>query len=303
MKLVMTLLVRDEEDILDDHLRYHFAQGVDHVIVTDNLSVDRTPEILAGYQAEDRVSVIREESDDYSQRKWVTRMARSAFLDHGADWVVNSDADEFWWPLGGNLMSTLAALPPEVGFVRVPRTDFVPVADDGRPFYTRMVARDSESVNALGRPLPPKVCHRGHSEIEVSQGNHTASGLDLEVFEGPCPIVIFHFPLRSYKQFENKIVKGGRAYERNTELGPSTGDAWRNLYRLYQAGGLHDYYQSRERSAAEIEEGLQSGTLVRDDRLRRFLESQETRSMGTRLDRLGFGPPDSSSATGRIKEA
>jgi len=269
----MTLLVRDEEDILDTHLKYHFAQGVDHVIVTDNLSVDRSPEIVATHQAEGRVSVIREESDDYAQGKWVTRMARSAYLDYGADWVINSDADEFWWPLGGDLKSTLAAVPPEVGSVVVPRSDFVPVPEDGRPFYARMVVRNSESVNALGAPLPPKVCHRGHPTIEVSQGNHSVRGLHLEVLESPSPMVIRHFPLRSYEQFENKIVKGGRAYQRNTELSVKVGNTWRRLNRLYEAGGLRDYYQNRERSVAEIEEGLQAGTLVRDDRLCRFLES------------------------------
>lgn len=86
-------------------------------------------------------------------------------------------------------------------------------------------------------------------------------------------MVIRHFPLRSYEQFENKIVKGGRAYQRNTELSVKVGNTWRRLNRLYEAGGLRDYYQNRERSVAEIEEGLQAGTLVRDDRLCRFLES------------------------------
>lgn len=273
MRLVMTLLVRDEEDILDTHLGYHFAQGVDHVIVTDNLSADRSPEIIAQYQADGRVSVIREESDDYAQGEWVTRMARRAYRDQGADWVINSDADEFWWPLSGDLKSTLAALPPEVGSLEVSRYDFVPVPPDGRPFYARMVVRETESVNAHGNPLPPKVCHRGHPEIEVSQGNHRVSGLHLEVFKGPSPMVINHFPLRTYEQFENKIIKGGQAYQRNTELGLNVGGTWRYLYRLYKTGRLREYYLNRERSVSEIEEGLQTGTLVRDDRLYQFLVS------------------------------
>ena len=40
MKLVMTLLVRDEEDIVRENLDFHLAQGVDEVIVTDNGSED-----------------------------------------------------------------------------------------------------------------------------------------------------------------------------------------------------------------------------------------------------------------------
>ena len=51
MKLVMTLLVRDEEDIVADNLDFHLAQGVDEVIVTDNGSSDATLEILRDYEA------------------------------------------------------------------------------------------------------------------------------------------------------------------------------------------------------------------------------------------------------------
>ncbi len=41
MKLVMTLLLRDEEDIVRENLDFHLAQGVDRVIVTDNGSAGR----------------------------------------------------------------------------------------------------------------------------------------------------------------------------------------------------------------------------------------------------------------------
>lgn len=36
MKLVMTLLVRNEADVIETNLEYHLAQGVDFVIVTDH---------------------------------------------------------------------------------------------------------------------------------------------------------------------------------------------------------------------------------------------------------------------------
>ena len=46
MKLYLTLLVRDEADILTLNLEHHLAQGVDRFIVTDNRSIDETPLIL-----------------------------------------------------------------------------------------------------------------------------------------------------------------------------------------------------------------------------------------------------------------
>ena len=38
MKVVMTLLVRDEEDVLESNLHFHLATGVDHFVVTDHKS-------------------------------------------------------------------------------------------------------------------------------------------------------------------------------------------------------------------------------------------------------------------------
>ena len=55
MKLVMTLLVRDEADIVDAQIAYHLHAGVDFVVATDNRSVDATTEILERY-ARDGIS-------------------------------------------------------------------------------------------------------------------------------------------------------------------------------------------------------------------------------------------------------
>ena len=50
MKVVMTLLVRNEADIVDAQLAFHLNAGVDFVVATDNLSSDGTTEILRRYE-------------------------------------------------------------------------------------------------------------------------------------------------------------------------------------------------------------------------------------------------------------
>jgi hypothetical protein len=262
MRLVMTLLIRDEEDIVRENLDYHLAQGVDKVIVTDNGSEDRTVEILRSYEERGTVRVVVEPSDDYSQGRWVTRMARLAATEEAADWVINNDADEFWWPLEGTLKSTFERLPDQVGMLVGHRTNFVPRPEDGRPFWERMTLRERKSLNPLGRPLPPKVAHRAHPEITVAQGNHKVKGVDLGERVDDGSIQILHFPMRTYAQFENKIVKGGRAYARNRELPQATGRTWRRLYEIWEQGGLREHYD--ESLVADAPEDLLEDTRLRD---------------------------------------
>lgn len=264
MKLVMTLLLRDEEDIVRENLDFHLAQGVDRVIVTDNGSEDATVEILREYEAQGAVRLLLEPADDYSQGRWVTRMARLA-AEEGADWVINNDADEFWWPRSGTLASTFAGLGDEVGVVVAHRTNFVPRAEDGRAFWERMTVRERASLNPLGKPLPPKVAHRAHPEIVVVQGNHRVEGAELGDRVDDGSIEILHFPMRTYAQFENKIAKGGAAYARNRELPERTGRTWRRLYERWQRGELRDHYDQQV-----VTEAL-GGELLDDTRLRDYL--------------------------------
>ena len=268
MKLVMTLLVRDEEDIVADNLDFHLAQGVDEVIVTDNGSVDGTLEILRAYEARGLVRIIVERTDDYSQGRWVTRMARMAATEHKADWVINNDADEFWWPRTGTLRTLFEGLGGDVGVVVGHRTNFVPRPEDDRPYWERMTLRERESLNPVGKPLPPKLAHRAHPEIVVVQGNHRIKGPDVGSELDDGSIEILHFPMRSYAQFENKIVKGGRAYARNKELPEKTGRTWRQLYETWEQGRLPAHYE-----ASVVAEAARKD-LLEDTRLRDYLEAR-----------------------------
>jgi hypothetical protein len=268
----MTLLVRDEEDVLRANIEFHRAQGVDFFIVTDNKSEDSTPEIVRDYEQQGIARYVYEGDDDYNQTAWVTRMARMAATDHDADWVINNDADEFWWPRNGDLKSTFARLSDDENIVVAQRQDFVPVVDERDVFFRDMVYRKKVSLNTIGKPLPPKVAHRAHPEVVVPQGNHWAE-LPGEAKMVENVIDIFHFPIRRFAQFTNKIIKGGQAYERNTKLDAKVGATWRTLYKEYQKNGLVDFYRKESFSVAQLEKGLRKGELVADRRLPDYLRS------------------------------
>ena len=69
-RLVMTLLCRNECDIIAEQITFHLAMGVDFVLATDNCSSDRTPEILEDFQKIGKLRLMR--APRYEQAKLMT---------------------------------------------------------------------------------------------------------------------------------------------------------------------------------------------------------------------------------------
>lgn len=270
MKLIMTLLVRDEADVLEANLWYHLEQGVDFIIATNNLSQDGSHDILQQFARQGHVQVIQETTDDYAQSKWVTRMARMASEQFGADWVINNDADEFWWPQCGTIKGALEAVPKRFGSYRAPRFNFVPRPRWPGWFFDQMFLKETKSHNVKGRPLPAKLCHRAVHDVVVRDGSHRILGTGLECAHEGGELEILHFPVRSYMQFERKIrhIAEGRA--KNPETPAGTSKDKRALYETYRDGRLPELYDKQVLRDGEIDEAIRAGRVSVDLRLRRF---------------------------------
>ena len=281
MKLVMTLLVRDEADVLDAQIAFHLNAGVDFVIATDNLSVDGSTEVLESYARAGYLHLIREESEYLRQAEWITRMGRLAASDFGADWVLHSDADEFWWPRGESLKDVLASIPERYGIVRALLRQFVPRPDDGTFFAERMVARLSASApindpRSLFRPNL-KIIHRADPSVSVSIGAQRLIDSPFVPLRGWYPVEFFHFPIRSLAQAERK-------YEhQRTAAGETPSPYYDRVRELQELGRLEEFYNSLVVDDAALERGVQDGSLVLDTRLRDALRSLRTGD--------GFAPP------------
>jgi len=280
MKLVMTLFVRNEEDILETNLRYHLERGVDFVIATDNLSEDGTPEILAEHARAGHLHYLRHTEDDYAQPRAMTRMARMAAEDFGADWVFNNDADELWWPRDGSLKDAFSAVPSRYGAFAAYRSNFVPRPDGVAEFQDRLDVVEVPDVEALHDRevrkahgmrhfLVPKVAHRAVPDVEVIDASHGVTGTGLELAPGWQPVEILHYPLRSYAQFEGKVRNGGRALERHPD--PDFNPHLRRLYGLYRDGRLPERYAELVHDDRAVEAGIARGRLLRDRRLPSYL--------------------------------
>lgn len=277
VRLAITLLVRDEADIIAANLEFYLAQSPVIVIVTDNGSTDGTSEILRAYEEGGHIVVIDEPHHDYRQSEWVTQMARMASSQFDAQWVLNIDADEFWVSKRRNrgLADELALVPDEYDIVRARRDDlrYLCNQSDELPWSRRLLWRDTRTVATNGKPLGAKAAHRGSPEVVVEQGNHDVAGLPLHAVFPAEPIEILHLPNRSWAQYSRKIANGGSAYESNRAFGPEIGWHWRQDYRLLLDGKLRAEFDGRLLTGGELLRGVLGGRFKRDGWLARHLRS------------------------------
>lgn len=173
----------------------------------------------------------------------------------------------------GDLRDVFSSVPPQFGQIEVKRRNFRPKADGEGPFYSRLVHREASSLNLSGVELEVKVAHRAVPGVVVAPGNHSISGAQLPTIPAGEVLEIFHFPMRSYEQFEHKVVQIGHGYEQLPDRSPTSGIDQLALLELQREGKLRNYYDGLVLDEASLKRGLQMGNIVVDRRLDDFMRS------------------------------
>ncbi len=281
----MTLKVRDEADIIEDNLRYHRAQGVDFFVVADTGSTDGTVQIIEPYEAAGMVRLERIGRGIHDMKEGGEGEIARIAGEMGADWVIHNDADEFWWPLTGNLKEAIAAIPDRYGLVVAPRTEFVARPGNGQ-FAERLTIREARFLR------PPKSAHRAHPrvamrgphpiEIWVDRSGSPYAGLvgkpvlrtqaehfeeeGLELLMAPTfPVRVLHFPFRSFEQYKRRveIARANGQLNRNAD--------GRQVRDAYEAGRLEEIYRRLTLDDDAVARGIDGGWLIEDTDFRDYL--------------------------------
>jgi len=256
-RLVMTILVRDEADIIEANIRTHASLGVDAFAIMDNGSTDGTREILSKLEKEFEIVVI-DEKGNYNQAKWMKQLATVAKNRLKADWVINNDADEFWLPRNGlNLKENLAF---KGSVLTVQRYNML--LESGKDFfdssyhvenpifYSKEKQLTSDKLSIILTKIAPKTIINPHGLIYLRGGNHKAlhianmrdylrSGYDkIKRFKD---IEVFHYPIRGYAQFEKNIKNRKRLLESGKKV--SMGPHYRRWVQLYNEGKLLEEFE------------------------------------------------------------
>lgn len=252
LKLIMTLLVKDEEEIIEKHILFHKAMGVDGFIVTNNNSTDGTMTILKKLFDQGIILEIIDEPDEtYQQDKWVDKMIRIAKNKYQADWVINSDADEFYYSKDLNLKKSISKY-PKLNAIKVESTFSFPTEEDmffNNPYFNSNPIKDFE-FSLLGRNddiiryfslesirTCPKVLHATKGYVMNVKGNHDV--IMKEKILGNCSdIVLYHYHIANYRRYEDKARRWARSAKDLTK-----GENYlTNIVKLLNENKLRDFY-------------------------------------------------------------
>lgn len=290
-RIVMTILVKNEDDIIEENIRVHAALGVDAFVVMDNDSTDGTKEILKRLQQAYEITIV-EEKGLYNQAKWMKRLAVEA-KKLGADWVINNDADEFWIPDGDkSLKECLGFKGTVLGVHRAnmlldencKEGDFLaskhrvenPIA------YSKQRLLSVENISMVLTKIGPKTIVNPHGLIEIRGGNHKAWHIansyeylfkksdKIKKFDA---ITVYHYPFRSYAQFEKNIINRKMLLESKQHI--RMGAHYRRWVKLYNEGKLRSEYENLLFTQNDVEVLKKYGVVVEDghpgDRIMRAL--------------------------------
>ncbi len=254
----MTILVKNEADIIEKNIVTHAKLGVDAFVVMDNNSQDGTRELLSKLSDSYDIRLF-DEKGLYNQAVWMKRLAKEA-KKIGADWVINNDADEFWIPKNGLNLHDVFAYKGTVAHVQRYNMLMDPAASQkgfaasvhrvvNPVAYSKNIQLLSDNVSMVLTKIGPKTALNPRGLITIRGGNHKAWHImnsreylfmKADDITKKPDINVYHYPFRSYTQFENNIINRKSLMEsgKHIRMGPH----YRRWVKLYNAGKLPEEY-------------------------------------------------------------
>ncbi|MEA3512401.1 MAG: glycosyltransferase family 2 protein [Campylobacterota bacterium] len=241
--LAMTILVKNEHDIIESNIRTHAKLGVDAFVVMDNGSTDGTRDILEKLSNEFEMTII-DEKGPYQQKKFMTRLAFEAKKIYKADWVINNDADEFWIPKNSKTLKEVLNF--KGGVVWVHRSNMslyegLTHWSEAKYFTANQVHYRVGEPNIILGKIGRKVIVNPYGLFQINSGNHSAEHIAFWKKQECEDIHIYHYPIRSYEQFETNIKN--RKVLLDTVPNVKMGNHYRRWVKIYEDSELEEEYK------------------------------------------------------------
>ncbi len=280
VRLAMSLMVKNEIDLIEANIRVHSALGVDCFVVIDNGSTDGTLNKLNELAKEFEIKVIDRPVTDYRQSDWRTEMALIARDEMSADWVISNDADEFWIPNGESLKDGLTKWGSIIEFHR--SNVQLDCHSEGAPFYERVyrtkhpifypkknqLKEDDMSIQ-LGK-IHGKVMVNLHGFIRIKGGNHRAwhwwSWLTQKSSDSA---LVYHYGIGSKEHFLNHVENRQKLLAKGVS---KMGDHYRRWVRMLNDGVIEQEWQRLVLDEPSIDVLQKYGVIVKDTKAQEVIK-------------------------------
>jgi len=239
------LMVKNEEDIISYNLAWLYYLGIRRFIILNNNSTDTTRLLIERFKnsrSDVELLIVEDPIIRYIQSEKTTgimRLAASIWRD--CSWAIPVDADEFIIAEKG--LAGLIDVPESIDAIVVPKCYHALIKSDDleKEFEANLFKR--MPVRTELHRAPPKILLRMHNHLIISQGNHSVStitGTADPVYSSGKQFGFYYreFSIRSFLQFKQKVIDGGKSIESAESLGINVGGThWKSRYAGYKSYG------------------------------------------------------------------
>lgn len=268
VKLGMTLLVKNEADIIEINVNHHKNQGVDIIVALDDNSTDRTPVILRNLADKGLLYLVDYPKTKYDHAGLVNYLGSIAANKYKADLLFHCDADELWVSSMGNLKQEMIDHPFVTGLY-VPMINVLLKENNGHEKFPNdaiyhvvnpmKIKNDSDKsmTDFYLKEYPAKVYYTlKNGYLRVTQGNHeiVSNNNKKAIMVKSNDLTVFHFPVRNKKQFYDKVLKHKYLIKKEKQ---GEGESWhvKAWTKELDAGNFNELYKGlilSEKNANEL---------------------------------------------------
>ena len=207
--------------------------------------------------------------------------------------MICNDGDEFWLPEKGSLKDYLIK-PGSV--VKCPRQDMLldeEQVNSGSKYYQSRYTTQhpidfsndpteyEKGLSLIIHRVMPKIIVNPHGLVRMRSGNHSARHVARRFSQRTEPgIQIYHYPFRSFEQFEKRI-RGREILFNSPGARVPRGKKWVHWVKLLQEGRLDEEFRNYVLPNEDIDVLLKYGVLRKDEfgreRIGRALASGQPR--------------------------
>lgn len=254
IKLIMTIVCKNESHIIEKQIRFHKAMGVDGFIVLNHNSTDSTLEILQKLEQEGIIlEIINKNEVEHQHHIWVEEMIKLAKEKYNATWVINADADEFYFSKSLNLKESIKKSGDVNSLLINSKFLFPDDREDflSSPYFMTKTFLDYE-LNFLNLDTTTvwlneaaiqctKVIHKTDDFVSIKDGNHGVVMKNQKMIT-PYDIVYYHYHVKNYKEYELKV----RRWEEALKYTPKgMNKHLKRILDLYKQGKLKEDFENK----------------------------------------------------------